>query len=246
MQLTTAIRNLTRNDAKLIGRDSFLLAMLAYAIGLAIVLRLAVPWLNDNLEIPFDLAALYPMLVAFLGVFLGSMFAGLIIGFVLLDEKDDHTLKAMLVTPLPITTYIVYRVGVPMILAFFIIVAQVLIMDLPGTLPAAGPLLLIALGAALTAPTTSLFFATFAENKVQGFALAKFTGIAGMLIAGSWFVPEPLQWLFGLFPPWWASKAYWLALDGSNLWIVALLFGIVLQAGLIWLLVRRFRQIVYT
>jgi len=108
-----------------------------------------------------------------------------------------------------------------------------------------GHLLLIAAGAALAGPIASLFYAIFAENKVQGFAMAKFVGIAGWVILVGWFVAEPWQWLFGLFPPFLISKAYWMVLDGDGLWWVSLLAGIVLQAGLIALLIRRFTRVAY-
>jgi fluoroquinolone transport system permease protein len=108
-----------------------------------------------------------------------------------------------------------------------------------------GQLLLIAAGAALTAPIGSLFYVILAENKVQGFALAKFVGIVGWLILLGWFVPEPWQWLFGLFPPFLISKAYWMAFEGRAWWWVALLAGVVLQAGVIAVLVQRFHRVVY-
>jgi fluoroquinolone transport system permease protein len=106
-------------------------------------------------------------------------------------------------------------------------------------------LLLICIGASLTAPIASLFFGIFAENKVQGFAYSKFSGLAGMLILLGWFVSEPLQWLFGLFPPFLINKAYWMALNGDDLWWLALLAGIILQIGLIVFMMRMFKRTVY-
>jgi fluoroquinolone transport system permease protein len=249
MQFTQVIHKLSRNDVKLIGRDSFLLMLLGYIVSIAIVMRLAIPWLAEYLaihaELPFALTDWYPMMVAFIAVFMGGVMAGMVFGFVLLDEKDDNTLKAMLVTPLPLNQYVAYRVGVPALLAFIIIVLEVLLMNLPGTILPLWQLVLIAAGGALTAPITTLLFATFAENKVQGFAMTKFTGTAGMLILLSWFVAEPAQLLFGLFPPFWVSKAYWLALENNPLWIGSLLPGIVLQLAVILLLVRRFQTAAY-
>lgn len=45
------------------------------------------------------LADFYPMIVAFMVIFTGALLAGTIFGFMLLDEKEDNTIKAMLVTP---------------------------------------------------------------------------------------------------------------------------------------------------
>jgi fluoroquinolone transport system permease protein len=61
----------------------------------------------------------------------------------------------------------------------------------------------------------------------------------------AWFVPEPFQFLFGLFPPYWVSKAYWLALEGSPWWGSSLVLGIVLQVLLLLFLTRRFTKVIY-
>jgi fluoroquinolone transport system permease protein len=249
MQFTKTLWQLGRNDSKLIGRDSFLVMILAYIIGLAIFLRFTVPWLTDylaqNAEMPLVLSDLYPMFIAFASVFLGAIMAGMVFGFVLLDEKDDKTIKAMLVSPMPISQYMAYRVFVPAFLAFFIVLAEVYIINLDGTLLPFWQMALIALGASLSAPIATLFFAIAAENKVQGLAMTKFTGTAGMLILFSWFVAEPWQWLFGLFPPFWVSKAYWLALEGNGLWLTALAIGILSQVALIWGMLKAFNKVVY-
>lgn len=60
-----------------------------------------------------------------------------------------------------------------------------------------------------------------------------------------WFVPEPYQWLLGLFPPFWISKAYWMALEGRGWWWVALLAGVVLQLGVISWLAKRYDRVAY-
>lgn len=251
MQLTGAIQKLGRNDAKLIGRDSFLAGMFAYAILIAVAARFGIPWLATQINgvagLPegFVFESAYPMVLAFLALFMGAMFAGMIFGFVLLDEKDDNTLKAMLVTPLPMSQYLVYRVGVPLLIAVVLVVAQVYIINLPATLLPLWQMILISVSAALMAPITALFFAVFAANKVQGFAMTKFTGVAGMIILVGWFVAEPAQWLLGFFPPFLVSKAYWLALEGRSMWIGVWALSIVMQALVIWLLARRFTKVAY-
>ena len=252
MHMIQLVRKLGRNDAKLIGRDRFLLFMLAFVLYLAVALRFGLPWANTYLAeqgvLPSETVAntfadFYPMIVAWIVIFTGALLAGTIFGFMLLDEKEDNTIKAMLVTPVSFNQYVLYRIGGPTVLAFFIVSGMMLFID--QALVPLWQLLLIAAGASLTAPIAALFYATFAENKVQGFAVSKFVGIAGWLIILGWFVAEPLQWLFGLFPPFLISKAYWMALEGQGLWWAALLGGIVLQAGLLFLMMQRFNKVAY-
>jgi fluoroquinolone transport system permease protein len=250
--MTQLAVKLGRNDAKLIGRDSFLIYMFAFAAIIATVLRFGLPWLNHYLTdngvmpgetIPIHLAALYPMLVAFMALYTGALLVGTIFGFVLLDERDQNTLKVMLVTPVLLNHYVLYRVTLPAILAFIVILGMALFIN-QALLPL-WQMILISAAAALTAPIASLFFATLAQNKVQGFAYSKFGGISGWFIMIGWFVPEPWQWLCGLFPPFWISKAYWMALAGNGLWWMALIVGIALQMGLIGWLMKRFNKVAY-
>ncbi|MGB1253219.1 MAG: hypothetical protein ACPG8W_21585 [Candidatus Promineifilaceae bacterium] len=244
MEMTQLVRKLGRNDLKLIGRDSFLMMMFIFVIIIAIACRFALPALNDyfianeilpNAAVNQSLADFYPLIIAFMVIFNGATITGAIFGFSLLDEKDDNTIKAMLVTPVPMSHYLMYRVAVPTILAGFIVVLEVLFVN--QALIPLWQLILISAGAALASPIAVLFYGISAENKVQGFAYAKFVSIAGWIILGGWFVPEPMQWLFGLFPPFWISKAYWMAYDGATFWWVALLVGIIYQLVVLkWLM----------
>jgi len=254
MQMTDLVPKLGRNDVKLIHRDSFLISMFCFVVIIAVILRLGLPWLDTYLTeqgvLPNDtifplerLSDVYPMIIAYMGIYTAALLVGTIFGFMLLDEKDDNTLKAMLVTPIPIKQYLLYRVGLPVILTFFIIIFMMLFIN--QALVPMWQLILIALGGALTAPIITLFFATVADNKVQGFAYSKFGGISGWTILIGWFVPEPWQWLIGLYPPFWVIKAYWLALEHRGGWWLVLIIGIVLQLGLINLLIQRFKTIAY-
>jgi fluoroquinolone transport system permease protein len=183
------------------------------------------------------------MFFVWTAILLGAGLPGTVFGFLLLDEKEDNTLKAMLVTPLPPRFYIAYRVALPTLIGILMTVVVVLIAGL--AVPPWWQLVLLAAGASLFAPISAIFYAVYAENRVQGFALAKFPGILSMVLTISWFVRDPLQLLFGLLPPYWIAKAYWLVLEGNPMWVGALLLGIVLQAAVILYLAHRFSQVAY-
>ena len=252
MLMTQLVTRLGRNDAKLIGRDSFLIFMFVFAAIIALVLRLGMPALDSYLAetgvmpgetIPISLSDVYPMLVAYMALYTGALLVGTVFGFVLLDEKDQHTLKAMLVTPVPLSKYVAYRVGMSAVFAFVIVLGMVLIIN-QALLPLWQMILFSAAGA-LAAPIITLFFAVLAENKVQGFAYSKFGGISGWFSLIGWCIPQPWQWSCGVFSPFWVAKAYWLALDGSSWWWVVLLVGIVLELALIGWFLRRFNKVAY-
>lgn len=226
--------------------------MFGFVAVIGIALRWGLPALNTylaetgvlpNSSVQQSLADYYPLLVAFMCLFQGTLIVGAIFGFMLLDEKDDNTLLAMMVTPIPLNQYVLYRVGLPSLFAFLIVIMLALFVGL--ALVPLGQLILLAIGASLSAPLASLFYGTFAANKVQGFAIAKFVGVAGWIILGAWFVREPWQWIFGLFPPYWISKAYWMALEHRPMWWAALVIGIVFQMATAWLLAREFSRRLY-
>jgi fluoroquinolone transport system permease protein len=48
------------------------------------------------------------------------MVYGAIIGFLVLDQRDDHTITALQVTPLTLSGYLGYRVAVPTLLGVLV------------------------------------------------------------------------------------------------------------------------------
>lgn len=245
MQFADAFRKLSGNDTRLIGRDSFMLMVIGYILVMAGIVRFAVPWLTNLLlaELTFDLLPYYPLITSYLALALSPQISGYVFGFLLLDERDDNTLKAMLVTPLPLDTYIRYRILVASLLAFVLVIATLLIMNLMAF--SVVQTILVAAVAGLFAPVIMLFFATFAANKVEGFALIKILGIVSLIPIVAWFIPMPWQLLAGVYPPYWVSKAMWVIAEGNGLWPVYLAVGVLATLAVVWWFARRFRAVAY-
>ena len=90
----------------------------------------------------------------------------------------------------------------------------------------------------------ALLLAALAKNKVEGLAVMKGLGIFLLVPVAAWFVPEPWQWLLGVFPTFWATKGYWLASTGEPyLWVAAC--GFVYASAIVALLLRRFQSGLY-
>ncbi len=236
------------NDLRLIRRDRFLVMMAAMGLFIAVLMRFLLPWADTYLAeagllpgetVQTRLSDYFPLLVSFIGLLQSSLLSGAIFGFVFLDEKDGHTLEAIRVTPVPFTTFVAVRLFVPTVVAWGLSVVMILIMDQAPV--SFWQLVMIAAGASLFAPVVVLFYAIAAENKVQGFAMAKFVAISGWIILGGWFVPEPYQWLCTLFPPFLAHKAYWLAEAGDGTWGPVLVAGIFYQLAVIAMMEKGFR-----
>lgn len=235
----SAITTLSRSDIANIRRDSLLQFVLVYPLILGLVMRWLIPWVTDGLMETFDLTPYHLFLASFFGLMIMPDLAGTLIGLLLLDERDEDTLTALLVTPMPITTYVMYRVITPTIIS---LVGILVVVPLIGVhVVPMGKLFLIALSASLGAPVFTLLLASLAKNKVEGVAVMKGLGVLLLAPMIAWFVPEPWQWLLGIFPTFWSAKAYWLAATGeSYLWLAGV--GGVYAVGIVWLLLGRFRK----
>lgn len=242
MSSASAMRALAIVDFKSIHRDPMLRWLVFYPVAMGLLVRWGTPWVTGWLMARFqlDLRPYYVLLCSFLA-FVMPMLAGAIIGFVMLDQRDDRSLTSILVTPLPLRTYLFCRLLIPLLFSFAV---SVLIVELSGLcrIPLWGAVL-AALASAAMGPVFCLFFAAFAANKVQGFALMKASGILFVPPVVAWFVPSNWQWLFGLIPLYWPAKVFWMIADGSAWFWIPLLAGALYQVVLIIWFMRRFENI---
>jgi fluoroquinolone transport system permease protein len=242
MNVIRAIRALGPIDLKNVQRDSLLRWIGLYPVLIALIARWGVPVLTRQVaeRFDFDLTPYYGLGLSLM-LELMPILAGMVVGFLLLDQRDDQTLTALQVTPLTANGYLVYRIAMPML---FSVLTTLLVFPIIGLMPVAPlPLVLMALGAALLAPIYALFLASFAENKVQGFALMKGAGVVMLPPTIAYFVHSPWQLAFGLVPTYWPVKAFWALQAGdTNYWLYVLV-GLVYQLFLMLLLLHRFTAV---
>lgn len=237
------LRALGPVDLKNLRRDALLAWIPVIPLLLALVLRLGASAAETLLRARygFDLAP-YEPLIASVYLLMAPTVVGMVLGFLLLDERDDRVLAALLVTPLPLRAYLAYRLAVPSLLAFAVTLVGLPIVGLRTASPPA--LLLAALLAALACPMTALFLAAFAENKVAGFALVKFVNTVALIPLVAYLLPLPWQVAAGVVPTYWPLRLAWpgLATGGLVAFFVA---GAVVNLLALWLLVRRFTVVVH-
>jgi len=240
---SVVIHSLGPIDAKSVMRDNLLRWMIITPIALALSARWGVPfltaWLSERFG--FDLTPYYTLLTSFLVLTVPSL-VGAVVGFLLLDQRDDRTLTALQVTPLTVEGYLLYRTAIPLVLSVAMTTVMIALSGLVtmGLLPA----LLASLQAAPVAPLYALFVAAFAANKVQGFALLKAAGGLAWPPLLAYFVSSHWQLAFGIDPLYWPVKVFWMLEAGdAGVWLYYL-GGLAYQAGLIVLLLRRFKDVI--
>lgn len=232
---------LGRNDLRGTYRDPLLVMIVVAPVIWTTGVAALTPRFTDLLaqRYDFDLVPYYPLILTAFLLLTSIVIVGGLAAFLVLDEIDAGTLAALRATPLPLSAFFAYRAATVVVVTTAYVVTTMSFSGIlaPGAAPALMP---IGLLAGLSAVVTLLLIVTMADNKIQG--LAALRGL-GMLIAGlpclPWFVHSDWALAFGVLPPYWAAKAFWLA-SGHHTWWPYLLGGLAYNLAIAWLLFRRF------
>jgi fluoroquinolone transport system permease protein len=245
MIVTKYWKQLGLNDVRLIGRDQFMLWLAAYPLFNFFILRYVVPWLAIWSETNYqtDIRPYYVLLSSYLLVVLVPMLIGVVAGLLLIEEREDNTLTAMLVTPVSLNQFVGYRLSLAAGFTFVLLLGFIPLVKIVA-LPL-GSALVLAFFAAVSAPVTALLFFSIAQDKVQAFGVLKVLGTLNLVPAVAYAVGEPWQWLFGLHPAYWVAKAFWEAAAGSGYFFLYGFIGFLYNCVLLWFLTQRFHTLAY-
>ncbi|WP_396912076.1 ABC transporter permease [Mycolicibacterium sp.] len=236
-----AVAAFGRNDLRGAYRDPLLVMLVVAPVIWTTGVAALTPRVTDLLSrrYEFDLVPYYPLVLTAFLLLTSIIIAGALAAFLVLDEVDAGTLSALRVTPVPLSVFFGYRAGTVMLVTTAYVVATMSLSGIlePGLIPA---LLPIGLVAGLSAVVTLLAIVAVAGNKIQGIAMVR---ALGMLIAGlpclPWFIDSAWNLAFGVLPPYWAAKAFWVASD-HGVWWPYLLGGLIYNLVIAWPLFRRF------
>lgn len=230
-----------RNDLRGTYRDPLLVMLVLAPVIWTVGTIVLVPRLTETLarRYAFDLVPYYPLVVTALLLLTSIIIVGGLGAFLVLDEIDAGTLTALRVTPVSLSSFFAYRAATVVAVTTVYVVATMAFSGVlkPGLVPTLIP---IGIVAGLSSVVTLLLIVSVAGNKIQGIAMVRLLGI---LIAGlpclPWFVDSAWNLAFGVLPPYWAAKAFWVASDHGTWWPY-LLAGVAYNLALIWPLLRRF------
>jgi len=236
------ILSLAKSDFKNIKRDPMVGNFAILPIYMFLLIMWLVPalttWLMNSRG--FNLEPYYPAIVGYFFVLLSPLQMGVVAGFLLLDEKDENILTALRVTPLPLSHYAIYRIFIITFLSFFCVMVLMPLTGLVNLSPE--KILPAAIAAGLAGPVFALCIASFAGNKVEGFALSKGLGFLAIVPIVAFFIKSNWQFLFGIFPTYWPVKAFWVAAEGGKeFWLYSAIGILYFTILLIWLL-RKFAK----
>lgn len=230
-----------RNDIRGTFRDPLLVmltvAPVLWTSGVAVLTPMFTRMLAERYN--FDLVPYYPLVLTGFLLLTSIIVPGGLAAFLVLEERDADTLTALRVTPVPLATFFGYRAATIMAITTVYVIGTLSLSGIlaPGLVPALIP---IGMLAGMSAVVTLLLIVVVANNKIQGLAMLR---VLGMLIAGlpclPWFIDSPWNLAFGVLPPYWAAKAFWVA-SAHGTWWPYLVGGIFYNAAIAWPLFTRF------
>ena len=219
---------------KSITRDSFMLFILVIPVFVATLFRFVMPILQGYLIQYFDLSEYYDFVTIFILV-MGPMMSGMVIGFNLLDDRDENILTYMAITPIRKEGYLLFKVFAPMV-AVFVQSAFILLIFNLGDIDYIKILPLIVL-CALETPMYALIMASFASNKVEGLAFGKLMGISLIGPFVSFFLPSAWRFAAGILPPFWICESYFAS---GSFYFIFLVIGLVFHVIMLWWTLKLF------
>ncbi|MFA7566091.1 MAG: hypothetical protein WCY01_03635 [Alkalispirochaeta sp.] len=195
------------NDGKNAIRDDILPVVACIPVFLVLLIRFGEPQLQAVLPASIDLSVHHPAVIAVLTCMTPMMF-GWVIGFMLLEEREEHVLSAIAITPLTKRGYLLYRITLVTVVSIVLTAVLIPLSGLSGISGLTMPrYLIISVMAALEAPFFALILATLAGNRVEGLAVAKLLGIIVIPPILPFYFDSPAVYLSGIIPSYWIGEA---------------------------------------
>ncbi len=210
-------------------RDPMMRFMLFYPLLFGLIGRYALPAIAETSDFMIEPNA--DFILAALTMITPIAF-GALIGFSILEDRDDHIINSINVTPLSFSQFMSFRLIMVLILTFVGCVFVMWFSDL-GNL-SGGDILTIAGLAALSAPITGLTINIFSQNKIEGFAIMKLLGMIIILPIIALLFNDAKELFFSIFPAFWPAKIISTVIRGEE--HMYLSFNLYLWIGLIYAL----------
>ncbi|MGE0003872.1 MAG: hypothetical protein AB7S88_05385, partial [Candidatus Izemoplasmatales bacterium] len=175
--------SLLRYEFKTILKDSMSIIMITYPLLMLFILGFLVPAILEKTTDPSSNATMLTLIIAFvMMVSMGGFVTGAILGFSLLENKDENTLINIAVSPVKVSGYATFKVAYTTVLAIianlvmvggikllasdqYIIVVGTSTIHLLDSI-SWGQVVLFALVASLVVPMIALVIGAIAKNKV--------------------------------------------------------------------------------
>lgn len=208
----------------------FLVCFAPFLVGLFI--RYGIPFAEKLLTEYFNNSEILLPYYLIFDLFLAAMtpmMYGFVSAMVILGDIDDGITSYMSVTPLGKNGYLISKLGLSIIISFFITIFVLLMFSL--TKFSLGVTIGLTILTSILGLIMSIMVISISTNKVEGMAVMKLSGILAIAIPVPFFITGNLQYLLFFFPSLWIAKFainngiadYLISIITSLIWILILL-----------------------
>lgn len=221
---------LIKEDLKNIYKNPMYLISFACPLLLIIFCTIGINFIENNFTMPLSK---YYALILWMALIMTPFLIGVLVGLILLDEKDQNLMIYFSVTPLKRINYLIYRLSMPFAISFI----MNLILFIATNLIRARMIniFIIVFLTSLLAPITTIFMGAFGENKLQGLTLTKLCSFILFFPAINYFIDSKIKFLTYIIPNYYSLEIirnnY---VDGK-----ILVFSLVINTAWIYLLGRK-------
>jgi fluoroquinolone transport system permease protein len=227
-------------DRRQLLRDPILLMAVILPLFLMVFVGKGLPWLE--LVTPFSITPHIPYLLSIF-LLLTPITVGMMVGLMMLEERDESLVKYFAITPLGRGRYIAFRMGLPLLITF--IFSILLVIVFPTTSLIRWEVFLILITSSLETPLMALTMLAFASNRLEGLAVAKMLNFVLIPPIVLYFFAAKWRMFGFIVPTYWISEGV-LALSQDSVkfwgfWAGGTAYHILL----IWLLFSRFKRLLH-
>ncbi len=207
-------------ELKNLTRDSMTMILIVYPIMIVLIGSYIIPMVLEQFGEDGVQSSIVGLVIVIIFASIAPFITGAMLGFNILDHRDENTLDTIRVTPLSLKGYMRFKsiyAYVLCVMASFVTVYGVKVLSgdrytVQGfnffDQLSVGMTLTYALVAGLFAPMFGLFLGGVAKNKIEGFAYMKTFGIfavlPGLLVINA--LQDWKQYLLGVIPTFWPVK----------------------------------------
>lgn len=206
--------NFLKSEIKKWMGDSMMGFMIGYPIIFALLGRYFLPWLSKRNG--FDFTPFNDLILVII-VLLVPIAYGALIGFSILEDRDDNVITNIRVTPLSINHFLGFRLAAIYVLCVLATVFVMWFSDI-GDLDIKN-IIAISLLASLEAPISGLFINGLAKNKIEGFAVMKAGGSIIIFPIVGLFFNNIKELFFSFAPGFWTAKSISSLIRGDGLYL---------------------------
>ena len=204
-------RKFIKSEIGKIRHDSMMLFMFFAPLLFGLMGRYLIPGLAEVND--FDIILIADYVLVGLAIMMPLLY-GALVGFSILDDRDDNILMTIKVSPLSIHQYLSFRLIMATILSFLAVIFILWFSDI--VVFALTDLLLIAFLASLSAPAIALFINVIAKNKIEGFAIMKGVQIVLLVPLISLYFTDYKELFFSIVPGYWPTKVISIVVKGEG------------------------------